>query len=588
MKKRMVRMISLLLASMMLLSACGESGKQKNTEVNEDSQTESSQNVTENTENGYPEYLNLDSAYPVIKDEYVDDVKPTLAIVLDNEAKSWDELWISSYLEQKYNLYFDVEVIMGSALSERKTLIMNSGEMPDIMMNFSFSTQELVQYGMEEGMFLALDEYMNETLTPSIMNYIDTVAESCTTPDGHIYTLPLITDGAKYGGYYSRFFVNMAALEEVGISELPTTLDEFIDMLYAVKEANPECYPFGGGMSVESNTKYLLQALGYMTNNAYGLSVCLRDGKVVIPAYDVEVYKEFLRILNQFYNDGIIVENFFTITNTEVNTMVADGKTIIYDNTPELVGIDASTDALNWKSLLPLTSDWQDEAECIKPTSTSAVGGIVISADTEYPELCLRFADLYYNNETDVAKNLWDGPVYDSEWAKDENGNPDGFCHYTWDGETMAMVDLPEGYNDYSYIIEYLTGRMPGFGAYNTMAADNARSVDISGKEVDEYEQCVTVRNGRFNYAGVIEEALLPYAIDAYPSFIYLDADTSAQVADLRSVINNYAEEQIALFITGARSLDEMDVFKEELDSMGMEELLKIYTDAYNVYLTNR
>ena len=49
-----------------------------------------------------------------------------------------------------------------------------------------------------------------------------------------------------------------------------------------------------------------------------------------------------------------------------------------------------------------------------------------------------------------------------------------------------------------------------------------------------------------------------------------------------------YAKEQVALFITGRRSLDETDAFVEELKAMGIEEYLQIHADAYDVYLSNQ
>ena len=61
-----------------------------------------------------------------------------------------------------------------------------------------------------------------------------------------------------------------------------------------------------------------------------------------------------------------------------------------------------------------------------------------------------------------------------------------------------------------------------------------------------------------------------------------METDKIERITALETVINPYAQEQVALFITGQRSLDEVDKFVEELKSMGMDELLEIYKSAYN------
>ena len=85
MKARSIRLLALIMALGMTLSVCGitgalgESGSQ------------------------WPEYLNMDSVYPIIKDEYAGDITLKMVIVQDSTAAEWDDLYISKYLKEKYN-----------------------------------------------------------------------------------------------------------------------------------------------------------------------------------------------------------------------------------------------------------------------------------------------------------------------------------------------------------------------------------------------------------------------------------------------------------------------------------------------------
>ena len=93
--KQKKRVLALWLALLMLLSVgCG--GK----DVNEG--PEETGAIGEDYV--YPEYLNLDSAYPVIKDEYAGTIKLRVAVVQTANGGEWDHVWVSKYLREKYGV----------------------------------------------------------------------------------------------------------------------------------------------------------------------------------------------------------------------------------------------------------------------------------------------------------------------------------------------------------------------------------------------------------------------------------------------------------------------------------------------------
>ena len=87
-----------------------------------------------------------------------------------------------------------------------------------------------------------------------------------------------------------RFFITEAWLEKIGMKN-PETLDEFLEALRKFKTLGDGIIPFGGSMNYGNKPSTLiLIALGYLTNDGWGVTPCLRDGKVVIPAADREVF----------------------------------------------------------------------------------------------------------------------------------------------------------------------------------------------------------------------------------------------------------------------------------------------------------
>ncbi|MFV0398991.1 MAG: hypothetical protein ACK5LX_00035 [Oscillospiraceae bacterium] len=598
MKKRRSSILAIVLAILLLLSAC--SGDPSSSTADSSSATDAPSSTVSSsdevsgdgdsaaepaaTSSDYPEYLNLDSDYPVIKDEFVGQYKPRLTIVQEASGGDWDELWISQYLKEKYNLEFEVESILNTARAERKNLMFAADDLPDMMMSFELSAPEIYRYGQMEGQLLKCDEYINETLTPNLYRYYSTrddVVALSTTPDGHVYTLPMITD-PKDEGAFPRTFVNKAWLDELGI-EMPRTLDEFTAMLYAVKEADPagvgseNVYPLGGGSQKEtiSTSFYLLAAFGYVTDDPYGHDVTLRNGEVVIPAYDPEVFGEYLKVMNQYYTDGIINKNYYTMESTETIAQLNGGQTAVYRDPVYVTGLPTWSD---WAAQYPLTSEWSSTPVWKAPESVR-VGQFAISSKTEYPELCMRFADIYYNNVTDGCRALWVGPGEQSEYNY-------GYVNAHWNFETNSedwdTSSMPEGVDLWTYLMQYLSGLMPQFGAFEDEPGMAYHAKMLGGER--PAEKSFNMENADQNYRATVYANIVPYGTQSYPNTYYVEDSLNDRILDLKTLIDPYVKEQVALFVTGQRPLDQVDAFAEELKGMGAEELLTIYKEIYENY----
>jgi putative aldouronate transport system substrate-binding protein len=515
----------------------------------------------------YPEYLNLNSQAPIIKDEFDGQIKLKLMIVQDSSGGKWDDMWISQFLKAKYNLDFEVESVLNTALADKKGVMFAAGDLPDLLWNTALSTQEIIRYGQEEGMLYALDTLISEELTPNIYNYMqrDDVKKACTTPDGHIYALPMIIN-SQDEGTYARLFVNVKKMKELGIEEMPRTLDAFVDMLYAFKALDPENnFPVGGSMDVVSNAYFFLNAFGYVNSNGYGRNPTLRNGEVVIPAYDTEVFKDYLALMNKFYTDGIINPNYFTMENTEAMAQLNNGQNILYGTPVYVTGLTSWDE---WEAPYPLTSSVHETPVWHTPDFVR-VGGCAVSATTEYPELCLRICDIFFAED---GREIWVGVPNDSEYSFGYYGaeiGPEGT--EWWDTEKLDGLDL------WSYLMAKRIGFMPSFGAIEDWPAYLAwykiRGID--------YEKRFDMNNPDQHYRWSVYNNLVPYASPCFPGTYYLSEEENYKLTDLRTVIHPYIEEQVAKFITGARPLDEIDAFAEELKGLGIEDLLAIYKAIY-------
>lgn len=518
-------------------------------------------------ETTYPEYLNLESTAPIVKDEYKDDVVVDVLMVQDSTAGDWDDVWQSTYLWEKYNVKFDVTSVLSSALSEKKSLMFASGDMPTMMWNISLSTAEIMRYGQQDQLLYPLDTLINEELTPNIYAYLqrDDVKQAITTPDGHIYTLPILRQSDDEGSY-ARVFMNAKLIREMGY-ELPKTLDEFNEILYAFKEQDENNIPIGNYMSYGWGTFYILNAFGYTAKDGsgYGNQPAMRNGEVVIPAYDMDTFKEYLKLMNQYYNDGIINSNYFTMENTEAIAQLSAGQNIFYAEPVYVTGLESWDE---WEAPYPLTSEWNETAQWPKPNFVYG-GNFALSAyaDLETAQYCMRIADMFFSEE---SRATWIGAGEDSGYM---HGYVSAELSADGHGETTDISKLEDGMDLWTYLMQDLAGIYIQFGAIDDTPAKTYWLEQHGGT----YEKTFDLTNPDQHYRWSVSNNMVPYGVDTVSNIYYLSEEDNDKLTDLQTLINPYIKEQVALFITGARSLDETDAFVAELEAMGIQELLEIY-----------
>ena len=72
-----------------------------------------------------------------------------------------------------------------------------------------------------------------------------------------------------------------------------------------------------------------------------------------------------------------------------------------------------------------------------------------------------------------------------------------------------------------------------------------------------------------------------------YLPTVYMSEEDAITAADLKSVLQKHIESETAKFVVGNRPLSEFDQFQKELESMGVEEYLNLYTEAYSGYMAS-
>ena len=533
----------------------------------------------------YPDYLNLDGYYPLVKEGTDITIRVSTIKADGYGTDNPNDYWFFAWIQQAMNVKMDVEMIPNSAWGERKNLMFAGGDLPDLMLCMNLSASDLVTYGEGNGQLLDWNPYINDDLTPTLLAWFDyypTMRASVTCAGGGLYSLPNNSRPTNIGGSAARYFINRKWVDECGLEE-PQTLDEFIDMLRAFKKARPDCIPLGGGYGSDSTSTAasapspcyaIFNALGYLMYDPYGLSPALREGKVVIPAAD-EYYLEFLETMKLLYDEELVSPDMFTMDTDQFKALALEDKFGAIGGVPYLYLPDTYDE---WESLSPLTSDVNDIKQWYNADFFS-LGRFVISADTKYPELLVRMGDWCMTDDGSVF--CWGGP---QKGVDDDLGLCGGW--YIDEDKQFHQQDVDDGkyVNNWDYYVNecYPNGNFASLGNASNASLENQETgyfIKWERAGYPEYVPPLLPTNGDNHYRFSMMARLYDYIAEGFPTKVFFTEEINARIGDLSTVINSYVRAETAKFITGARPLDQFNDYLAELESLGMSEYLGYYVD---------
>ena len=165
--------------------------------------------------------------YPIVTEP----ITLTAAVSQSPIQGDFNEMVILKNFVEQSGITVEFQNIPSSDRATQLSLMLASGEVPDILMKMSVSGTDQAKYA-EEGMFVALTDYAE--LMPNLMKYFEefpTAKQAVTMPDGKIYAAPYILtgDAIRCG---TKLWFNTDVLAKLGM-EAPTTLDEFYNYLVA-------------------------------------------------------------------------------------------------------------------------------------------------------------------------------------------------------------------------------------------------------------------------------------------------------------------------------------------------------------------
>ncbi len=482
---------------------------------------------------------------------------------------------IVAALEKKTNVHIEWQLVHNDQLEKEYTLLIASGDYPDVFWGCEFTNEDEMRYGVFEKVFIPLNELIRKYgyYTRQVFDVRPDVKRAKTLPDGAVYTLPCIFND-YHVKYPVRAWINTDWLDSLGL-EMPQTIDEFHNVMRAFKDGDPN----GNGMPDElpltgAATGWHTNIMAFFMNpfilNMMDHHLVIDDG-TVYASVDTSQYREGLRWLNTLYNEGLLDRDAFYRNGSTLRKLGMNDKAELVGCCPGgyfgvLVEPKSSPRKDHYHAVPPLEGP-EGNAYTEIDDCMYLGGAFAITSSCKTPEVAFRWADWFYSPEGTRAAVVG---RYGKEWDYAEKGVQNIFK----DGQAV--------FNEKSFVSHALEryARMVSMqGPYAIPLEEHYKSKAFDESDDYFYRMSVYTRE-------LYEGHEMP---ERFPrKGIYVPLDVAVEYNILKHDLFAYIDKAAAQFVTGALSIDyDWDKYLEVLESKGLRRYVQISNEVYEDFLRN-
>lgn len=485
-----------------------------------------------------------ESGLPIVEEE----VKLNFVSPKQPLAPDYSEMVIFDKLQEATNVSIKWNNIPGDGYQEKKNLLLASGDLPDAFYASGFTDQDLMQHG-QSGTIIPLEDLIDK-YAPNLKKLFEErpeLKQIVTAPDGHIYSLPRAEE-MDLIGMPNIMFINQTWLEKLGL-EMPTTLEEYHDVLKAFKEEDPN----GNGKQDEIGLTFWFNGWAGNEGDLIGLfglpdapfeadHRVVRDGKVIYAATQPE-YKEAIAYYHQWVKEGLIDPEVVT---QDTAQLFAKGKTedptlgsFIWWEDTEVVGTDRVDD---YAILPPLKG--KDGEIIVGRSNYSEYGrdAFVITSANENPEITMRWVDQLYDPKMSAQIN-W-GPIGEI-YEEDENGK-------------LVNKELPEG-----VAMGELRQKVAPGGPFVVLKEHFGTVVEMEPRAKERLE--------------ILEKYYKPHMVEENYPQIFFSTEELEKINTIEPEIKEFVKQKEAQWLIEGGIEEEWDEYVAQLEAMGLNELMEVY-----------
>ena len=506
--------------------------------------------------------------FPIVEERItLEFFAPQHAIVEDMATNT-----MTMYMEELTNVHIEWETVPSQAQNEKRTLLLASGDYPDVLFSVGTTAQEVMIYG-SQGVFLPLNDLIDTHgfEIKKVFAEQPNVRPIITTPDGNIYALPHINQ--CYHCFFSqKMWINREWLAALDL-DMPTTPEEMYQVLKAFKTRDPN----GNGIADEipisgSGTggwhsrfpAFFMNAFIYYDDTGDYFS--MNNGTISFVA-NKPGYRDGLRYLTRLYAEGLIDPAAFTQDGTQLRSLGENPDiSILGSALAGWFGVFTKNGAPSGRFTLydavpPLEGPGGVRTTGSYPFGIN-VGNYVITSASENPEIAFKYADHLYNREA-TLRSVFGREGEEWDWAnpgdKGLNGEPAIWIRHSTFGSLQNFHWAQVGPSYRPFLLR--------LGEKAVSRDDYFTGKGLSLRLYDETKAKYDV--------GIVPD-------EVYPP-VFMTKQQSSEIAQLRTTIGDFIVEHDARFITGDLDIEkDWDAYVNELDKIGVERYVQVAQEAYD------
>lgn len=471
----------------------------------------------------------------------------TLAGFDNSQYRDWTSNKFFARMEEKTGIHFDVKQYADTDAWTKAKVDMKTGadELPDVLFKARLTGAECMNM-LESGVLLDLKPYL-ESCCPNLWAILQEkpeVLSAITLPDGSIAALPYIADPSLQ----NYVWVNQEWLKNLRL-EMPTTAQEFVDMLTAFKTRDPnrngKADEIPLGFLGPFDLKFLAHAFGLIAND---YNVFVQDGHVKFMPLE-ENFRLFVTWCHDLRDAGLLDKNGFTLTD-DMRTVTDSKATATYGAiiTPMAADIFKVTWADNYAIMPPLC---YEGSQVYRDFSGPALRGtFAVTTHCSDPEAVLRWVDSLYTQDGSILGAIG---LQDVDYLVDGDG--------TW---------------------RYLDAVQSSFDTFRGVALIEGGSSEQPGISISDFERRMS---GSAMVTNILDQQRAFHAFVQMPFPYYtLSQEQSEKIAPLQEKLGYYVDMQLARWVLGEEEISDgsFAAFEAKLRELGLEEFLDFWQDVLN------
>lgn len=459
--------------------------------------------------------------------------------------------------EEKTNVHIDWKEASYTDPRKKMNSMIKMGKTADVLWDVHLYAEDSVKKMLDEGIIFSLNPYI-EKYAPNLKKLLEDnpeILEEISTDDGRIFMFPEVRLD-KRTRMNSGFAVRADWLKQAGL-DIPETIDDWYYLLKTFQQMDmngngqpDECFiSMGYENSSQSLTNFAV---------AYGLldgenAFFVQDDVVKYGPYEDD-YRNFLEEMAKWYREGVIDAEFCTQDAQQfADKMISGVGGAFYGN---LSG--------NFGKFLNENKD-NPEYDLVAVPTPKAPDGKVYATSSSYAKIVSHGAAISSSNPYVVETVKWLDWHYSEEGSTLFNWGIEGEAFEFVNGKrqfTDLILDNPDGWS-----VEEAAARYAG-GVLTQMPIVEDTEVYLQTKVLPQQKHAIEL------WFEANTEWILPT--------LYLDTEEDENIRSMRSEITRYVEEQFYKYIMGIESLESFEEFQRQLQTMGIEQVLHSYQEAYD------